>query len=533
MTDERIISIRRQMADLHKTRENYTEQWRRSQLMSLKRMIFENKAAMVEAIGLDLGRHPFETETGEIACTITDIEEILGILSDYIDPVQVASPACFAPCFSEIRYEPLLSPGVLIISPFNYPINLSLVPAAGSLASGNPTIIKMSESANHTSSLLAKLVPRCFDDSALAIVEGGAKETSDLLGYPWGLVFFTGSTRVGKIVSMRAAETLTPTILELGGKSPVYIDKSVPDMKVTADRIVWGKTYNGGQTCVAPDHVFCHEEKVDHFCSEIIKSTKRMFGGTDDPRNFDQLTRIVDEASARRLISAIQEIEESDGKKGKVIFGGSKFCDAKSRIVVPTIVFNPSLDTQVMTDEIFGPILPVYSVSSDEDAIRHITMLQGNNTPLALYCFATSDAVFEQINTCRSGTLVRNDVIIQFASPHLPIGGLGTSGSGNYHGRHSIESFSHKKSTVSKPARQLFEFGGIRYGPYGDGLKGRLLLLLTRILPQIPVLHTRRLVMSLVLAIGILFRTSFGHYLHAELDRLIKRRANAYLNNEL
>jgi len=461
-------------------------------------MIVENKHAILSAIFQDLGKHAIEAEVGEVGTTLIEIDELLSQLPAYAKPQQVPSPGLLMPAFSEIRYEPLRSPGCLVISPFNYPINLSLVPVAGSLAAGNPVILKPSEMATNVATLLAKLVPQYFEPSVFAIVEGGIPETTQLLQHPWGLVFFTGSSRVGKIVAAQAAQTLTPVILELGGKSPTYIAKDCPDMRVVADRICWGKTVNGGQTCVAPDYVLCHRDVLDQFVKDAKKSLVRMYGEDAQKSN---LTRIINEDSAKRIISGIKEVELGGESKGKMIYGGSKLCDASSRFVAPTIVLGPTLGTQLMKEEIFGPVLPIIPVSSDEEAIEFIAKQQAVMTPLALYVFTRSSCVFEKIAaSCPSATLVRNDVIVQFGSPSLPIGGLGTSGYGCYHGKYSIDSFSHKRATIYKPATVAFEYGGVRYAPYDDwgGLKGKMFVMLTKI-PKIPVLHSRWIGIALLL----------------------------------
>jgi len=260
----------------------------------------------------------------------------------------------------------------------------------------------------------------------------------------------------------------------------VYISEHINpnEMAVITDRIVWGKLYNGGQTCVAPDHVVCHTAHMDYFCDSIIHSIQRFtatMGNTNNSTTtaknnlYEQVPRIINQHHTKRLLSAIQEIEDDPtGKKGTIIWGGSEQCDTNSKRIVPTVIINPSLETQIMTEEIFGPILPICRVDSEQEAIEYMHRIQGTDTPLALYCFTNNAEVFERISTrCRSGTIVRNDVVIQFGSSYLPIGGLGTSGHGCYHGHHSFETFSHRRSTICRPTNKVVsEFGGIRYPPY-------------------------------------------------------------------
>ena len=500
MTDafvKRLDSVRSGMAAVHREGTNKTIIWKRTQLRALRRMVVENKQAILSALFQDLGKHPIEAEVGEVGTTLIEIDELLSQLPAYAKPQQVPSPGLLAPCFSEIRYEPLRSPGVFVIAPCNYPVNLSLVPVAGALAAGNPVVLKPSEMAANVASLLAKLVPEYFPSSVFAIVEGGIPETTKLLQYPWGLVFFTGSSRVGKIVAAQAAQTLTPAILELGGKSPTYIASDCPDMRVVADRLIWGKTVNAGQTCVAPDYVLCHRDVLDQFIKEAKKSLVRMYGEDAQKSN---LARIISTDSAKRIIGGIEELELGGESKGKVIHGGSRLCDASSRFVTPTLVLEPSLDTQLMREEIFGPVLPIIPVNSSEEAIQFIAKQQADMTPLALYIFTRSSGTFEKVAAaCPSATLVRNDVIVQFGSSSLPIGGKGSSGYGSYHGKYSIESFSHRRATIYKPATSAFEFGGVRYAPY-DGFKGECFKMLTK-LPQVRVLHSRWILFTLLLAL--------------------------------
>ena len=486
----RIMSMRETMTDIHDSRINYGYAWRHQQLVQLKRLVVENKEKWIAALADDLGRHPVETESGELACTIIEIDRLLAVVQDYNQGGKlrrpVSSPAFLAPCHSSIRYEPLLAPGVLIIAPFNYPVNLSLVPAAGSLAAGNPTVLKMSDVAPSVSHLMATLVSHYFpattrSGGAVTVVEGGGESTTQLLqSGRWGKIFFTGSTRVGKIVATHAAQTLSPIVLELGGKSPVYISEHINpnEMAVLTDRIVWGKLYNGGQTCVAPDHIVCHTAHMDQFCDSILHSIQRFTATTGNTQNssttkknnrYEQVPRIINQQHTERLLSALHEIEDDPtGKKGTIMFGGAAQCDRNSKQIEPTVIINPALDTQLMTDEIFGPILPICRVESEQDGIEHIQQIQGTQTPLALYCFTNNDAVFERISIqCRSGTLVRNDVVIQFSSSYLPLGGLGTSGQGGYHGQYSLDTFSHRRSTLCRPTHPLVsEFGGLRYPPY-------------------------------------------------------------------
>jgi acyl-CoA reductase-like NAD-dependent aldehyde dehydrogenase len=338
----------------------------------------------------------------------------------------VASPGFLMPNYASYRYDPLTMgaserPACLVIAPYNYPVQLALIPCCASLAAGNPTILKPSELCRETSKLLKTLVDQYFNDNhtrkspsslsspnkgALQVVEGGIHQTTQLLQHEWGMIFFTGSPRVGKIVATAAAQTLTPTVLELGGKSPVYVDSrdSVPNIRSMVDRILWGKALNGGQTCVAPDYILCHESMMDTLCEELGLALERMFG--EDPKTSPDLARMVTPASAQRLVAMIEQAEKeaekghadgninsnrnrSDNTKQQllpparcqILSGGSKQCHVASKYVAPTMIRDPPLHLDVWKEELFGPLLLIHSVQSREEAIQFINrMVRTNNT---------------------------------------------------------------------------------------------------------------------------------------------------------
>jgi len=288
-------------------------------------------------------------------------------------------------------------------------------------------------------------------------------ETTQLLKLPWDLIFFTGSERVGKVVAEAAAKTLSPLVLELGGKSPVLVDERPPDVPTMCNRVAWGKTLNCGQTCVAPDYVLCHESQMVKLTNGLVESFQRMFG--EDPKTSKFYPRIVSEQHAKRLVEMIEEAEAA----GCVpLCGGSKACNASERFVAPTLFADPlPAHLRILKEEIFGPILSVRSFRQESEAIATINSLPG--TPLALYVFTTDQRMCERVlDRCPSGGAMRNDVVLHFANGHVPFGGLGTSGYGSAHGKFGLRTFSHERAFVSKPCRPLFEFGGIRYAPYGQ-----------------------------------------------------------------
>jgi acyl-CoA reductase-like NAD-dependent aldehyde dehydrogenase len=430
-----------------------------------------------------------------------EIDYFIGNLKKLVAPKHVPSPGLCMPAFSTITPRPKTGPACLVIGPSNYPLSLSLQPVAGSLAAGNPTVLKPSELASATSTLMHRLVTEYFDPSVFCVVLGGIPETKALLQESWGLIFFTGSGRVGKVVAEAAAKTLTPTVLELGGKSPCYVDETAPsDLKAVANRIIWAKTLNAGQTCAAVDTLIVHESIVDRLLPELVKTLEIQFG--PEPAQ-GELGRMVTSQHAARHVEMIQEAEmaalssstgtsnaaEETNRGCKIICGGSKECDARSGYVCPTIVVNPPRDCRLLKEEIFGPILPVITVKSREEAIQVIRDLPG--TPLCLYVFTKSSRVFDEITQkCPSGSTMRNDALVHLTSPFFAFGGLGSSGYGGYHGKHSFETFSHQHMSMYRPCLPGMDFFMARYHPFGN-IKGVILEKVLFKVPATPVLHVR------------------------------------------
>jgi len=364
---------------------------------------------------------------------------------------------------------------------------LCLQPTIGALAAGNPVVIKPSELTSHCEQLIANLVPQYFESNVLQCVTGGIPETTALLKQRWGHIFFTGSEAVGKIVASAAAQTMTPVTLELGGKSPVYIDAEAcpPNLQLAVDRIIWAKTVNAGQTCAAADTLIVHESMVADLVPAIKTSLNRQYG--DDPSK-SEFGRIVSPKHAQRLVDLITEVEQTvDDKTTKVVAGGSKFCDASNCYVAPTIILNPPKDCRLMREEIFGPILPIVTVQSREEAIRVMKQMPG--TPLCSYIFTKSEAVFGEINQqLPAGSTMRNDCLMHLASQYLPFGGLGSSGYGRYHGQYSFDTFSHTQPIMFRPCFRGADFNFMRFHPF-PRWKRTLLLKCVVGLPGIPNLH--------------------------------------------
>ena len=381
-------------------------------------------------------------------------------------------------------YSPLIlhKPG-----PSNYPVSLVLHPTIGALAAGNPVVVKPSELTHHVEQLIAKLIPQYFEPSAVQCVTGGIPEVSALLQQTWGHIFFTGSESVGKIVATAAARTLTPITLELGGKAPVYVDHETcpPNLQLAVDRILWAKTVNAGQTCAAADTLIVHQAMIGELIPAIKASLLRQYG-TDPSKS--EFGRIVSPKHARRLVELMEEVEQSmDDKTTKIVVGGSKFCDPDNCYVAPTIILNPPKDCRLMREEIFGPILPIVTVQSRDEAIQFMKQMPG--TPLCSYIFTSSEAVFAEINRhVPAGSTMRNDCLFHLASQFIPFGGLGSSGYGQYHGKHTFDTFSHAQPIMFRPCFRGADFNFLRYHPYPQW-KQTLLMKCVVGLPGIPNMH--------------------------------------------
>lgn len=407
--------------------------WRRAQLKGIATLLDHNGPEIEEAVHADLGKPGLEALIAEISSVQMEIKDALKNLNKWAKPQRVGLPAMVMPGKGDIVPEPLGT--VLIIAPWNYPVNLLLAPLVGAVAAGNAVILKPSELAPHNSAVMAKLIPRYLDRRAIRLVEGAVEETTELLTYPWDHVFYTGNGTVGRIVMEAAAKNLTPVTLELGGKSPVYIDETA-DIDGVAAWLAWGKFLNAGQTCVAPDYLLASQEVADKLVPAIQEAVSRMYGA--DPQKSADYGRMVNDRHLQRVSGLLDS--------GEVAFGGS--VDPDDRFISPTVLTGVSLDDPVMQEEIFGPVLPVVTVADRDEAIDIINQ---RDKPLALYVF-TEDAEAQNAFTSRtsSGGLVFNAVILHLVAGGLPFGGVGASGMGAYHGEHGFRTFSHEKSVLKK-----------------------------------------------------------------------------------
>lgn len=412
--------------------------WRLAQLDALKRMCVEHEGAIAEALGEDLGKPYIEAFSTEIHYVIGEVEYISKRLGKWMKPEKVSTPLVTQPGSSKIYREPL---GVaLVISPWNYPFQLAVAPLLGALAAGNCVVLKPSEVAPATSRILADLLPQYLSPDAVAVIEGAVPETTALLAERFDHIFYTGNGAVGRIVMAAAAKHLTPVTLELGGKSPVYVDPST-DLEVAARRIAWGKWSNAGQTCVAPDYLLVHQSIYDAFLDQLKKTLTEFYG--EDPKQSPDYGRVINARHHGRLLKLL------DDKAGELVTGGPATADEASRYLAPTVLKGTDPESAIMADEIFGPILPTLPVTGVDEAVHFINR---KPKPLALYIFANDKQVQQDIlhRTSAGGGAI-NHCMMHLAVPALPFGGVGESGMGAYHGRDSFEIFSHRRSVLSKP----------------------------------------------------------------------------------
>lgn len=408
--------------------------WRLRQLRSMRAMLIEHGARFESALHEDLGKNPTESQLTEIGFVVGELDLAISRLRSWLRPRAVRVPGAVLPARAFIVREPLGV--VLVIAPWNYPVQLLLSPLVGALAAGNAVVLKPSELAPATSAVIADLVPRYLDARAVAVVEGGVDPTTELLEQRFDHIFYTGNGHVGRIVLAAAVKDLTPVTLELGGKSPVYVDDTV-DLAIAAKRIAWGKFMNAGQTCVAPDYLLATPAIAAELEPLLAKAIRELYGAT--PASSPDYGRIVNDNHFARLAALLGT--------GRVVTGGQ--ADAASRYIAPTILAEVGRDDPIMTQEIFGPILPIVTVSDLDDAIATIA---SGDKPLALYVFSSSAAVRKRFLTeTSSGAVGFGAPSAHLLVAGLPFGGVGASGTGSYHGERSLVVFSHEKSVLSKP----------------------------------------------------------------------------------
>jgi aldehyde dehydrogenase (NAD+) len=432
---------------------------------AIRRRQSELHAAMRE----DFRKPAAEVDLTELQPVLFEIAHAVKHLRSWMKPVQVGAPPTLIGTQSMLRYEP--KGCVLILSPWNYPFNLMLSPLVAAIAAGNTVMARPSDKVPRTSHLMASLVEEVFPRHEVAMFTGPSSIANTMLDLPFDHMLFTGSTRIGRQVMAAAAGHLASVTLELGGQSPVVVDESA-DVEAAAKRIVWGKYLNGGQTCVAPNHVFVHESVATRFVEAARRAIEHAYGPTEEARRkSEDFCRIVDKATARKLVELI---DRSVAAGAKLEIGGVS--DVEERYLAPTILSGVTDGSPIMEAEIFGPIMPVLPYRAVDDVLASI---RRRGKPLAMYIFSTNrDAIDRLVAGTSAGGTVINNVIIHLANPELPFGGVGESGMGSYHGIHGFKAFSHERAVMlqGRPAlARLF------YPPYVPRVR-RGIDLLTRLL---------------------------------------------------
>ncbi|KOV35185.1 aldehyde dehydrogenase [Streptomyces sp. XY431] len=407
---------------------------RLDRLAALRSMLTEQTEVFQQALAADLGKSAAQAYRTEIGFTLNELDHTVAHLEEWLRPKPADVPGFFRPASARVVRDPLGV--VLVVAPWNYPLQLALVPLVGALAAGNTVVVKPSELAPATSAAMARLLPRYLGPDTVAVVEGAVPETTALLEQRFDHIFYTGNGAVGRIVMAAAARHLTPVTLELGGKSPVVVEPGA-DLAVTANRIAQGKFLNAGQTCVAPDYVLAIGESATALERHLADAVRELLG--DDPAAAPEYGRIVNDRHFDRLTALLDD--------GRVVTGGGH--DRGERYLAPTVLADVSPDAPVMRAEIFGPILPIVAVPDLDAAIAFINE---RDKPLALYAFTESERTKRRLTEeTSSGALSFGLPVSHLAMPDLPFGGVGESGMGRYHGEYSIDTFSHAKAVVDKP----------------------------------------------------------------------------------
>lgn len=419
--------------------------FRKNALERLKKTILEHEKSIYEALHADLHKSEGETFLSEIGIVLREIDTHLKHLRAWMRPKRVGTPLFMKPSRSRIVCEPYGV--VLIMAPWNYPFQLTLAPLVGAIAAGNCAVLKPSPYTPHVSTVIRQIVESAFTPEHVTVVEGHRDTNTELLAQRWDYIFFTGSPSMGKVVMQAAAEHLTPVTLELGGKSPCIVD-STANCDIAARRIVWGKFLNAGQTCIAPDYLFVHQNVREPLLEQVELCIKQFYG--EDPKASENYARIVSDKAFERIQSYLSE--------GKIIQGGET--DPAERYIAPTLLTEVDPESPVMQQEIFGPVLPVFEFVHLTDVLEFIN---NREKPLALYYFGTGKRAKRALHETSSGGMCINDTIMHIANDKLPFGGVGNSGMGKYHGKNSFLTFSNRRSLVLTPRN--FDIP-LKYPPY-------------------------------------------------------------------
>ncbi|OJX54895.1 MAG: aldehyde dehydrogenase [Flavobacterium sp. 38-13] len=424
---------------------------RKEKLKKFSHVISLHENDIIEALHKDFGKPAFEAYLTEINVVQSDLKDTIKNIHAWAKPKKVRASILNFPSSDYIYTEPYGK--TLIISPWNYPFQLAICPLIAAYAAGNSIVLKPSELTPHTSSLISKIIRETFDVKEVVAVLGDAEIAKSQLAKRWDYIFFTGSPAVGKEIAKAAAGNLTPVTLELGGKNPCIIDKNA-NLQIAAKRIVWGKFINAGQTCIAPDYLLIHKGVKTKFIRLLQQEIINAYG--EDPKLSPDFTRIINKKHFFRLVGMIDE--------AKTITGGIH--DEESLYIAPTLIDEPSFDSAIMKDEIFGPLLPLISYENESDLEKIISKYE---KPLSLYVFTDDKAFAERaIRKFSFGGGCINDTVVHFSNKRLPFGGVGNSGMGAYHGKKSYDTFSHQKAIVKKATWLDIP---LRYAPYGNKLK--------------------------------------------------------------
>lgn len=440
---ERIGEIRAKQESYFRSGATLDVRTRKANLVAFEKAVLKWEKPLCEALWKDLHKSYEESYIAEISILLGEIRTHIRNIGKWTRPQRRPTPMKLFPSRSKIISEPLGT--ALIISPWNYPVQLLLTPLVGVISSGCTAVLKPSPYVPEVSDVIEKMIRDTFPEEYVAVVQGDRDVNTALLEQRWDMIFFTGSPSFGRAVMAAAAKNLTPVVLELGGKSPCIIDKDA-DIEVAAKRVAWGKSLNAGQTCIAPDYLMLHKNIKDKFLSELEKAFRELLG--DDPQKSEHFVRIVNDAAFERLEGYLAD--------GEVVFGGKT--DKSERYFSPTVLDHVSPDSPVMQEEIFGPIFPVRTFSSLDDVVRFVSMRE---KPLALYYFGSQgDKVLK--HTTSGGSCI-NDVIMHIANENVPFGGVGMSGMGSYHHKRTFDVFTHYRSVISTPTWIDLPF---RYMPY-------------------------------------------------------------------
>ncbi|MCU0467984.1 MAG: aldehyde dehydrogenase family protein [Arcicella sp.] len=449
-TEEYILQIFHQQRENAQNIANTDANTRIGKLRKILKWTLENEVAIGEALFKDFKKNPAETNLGEILGVVGEIKHLIKHVRSWMKPQSVPTPMNMIGTSAHVKFEPK---GVcLIISPWNYPFNLSIKPLVQAIAAGNTVILKPSEMIPHTSALINKMISELFESNEVAVIEGDAEVSQQLLAQPFNHIFFTGSPAVGKIVMSAAARHLTSVTLELGGKSPCIVDETA-NIKKTAEKIAWGKFINNGQTCIAPDYVLVHQKVKGELVEALKTSIKNMYG--ENAEQSDDYCRVVNDRHFKRLNGLLQEAIE---KGANLQLGGQN--NGSDNYIAPTLLTEVDDSMKIMQDEIFGPILPIVSYNSNEEAIQHI---KNREKPLAMYINSgkESNIRFFMNNSSAGGTVI-NDSIIHYGHTEIPFGGVNNSGIGKSGGIWGFTEFSNQRAVL----RQKFGTFKMIYPPY-------------------------------------------------------------------